>query len=346
VLESGRFVLEEELTAFEEEFAAYCGARRAVGVASGTDAIAIALRALGIAPGDEVVVPANTCPASVAGVEAARARPVLADVEPVSYGLDPARLERALTPRTRAVLVVHMYGQCADMEALNAVARDRGLWVVEDAAHAHGSEYRGRRAGTLGDAAAFSFYPTKNLGALGDGGAVVTNDHRVADRARLLRCYGQASDGRVAEPGMNSRLDALQAAFLRAKLPRLEGWNERRRELAADYRSALAETDLTLPVEATERRHVYHHFVVQSERRARLQDELQRAGIETRVHYPVPIHHHPAYASLGAGRDLRVSERLCGRVLSLPLYPELTSTEQERVVEEITRLAPAAALVR
>ena len=344
VLDQGHFILEEQVAAFEAAFAAYCGAGYAVGVASGTDAITIALRALGIGAGDEVVVPANVCVPTVAGVEAAGARPVLADPETASFALDPDQLAEAITPRTRAVVVVHLYGQCGDMSSLLEVARRLNLRLVEDAAHAHGASYQGTPVGSLGDAAAFSFYPTKNLGALGDGGAVVTNDGRTAERARRLRSYGFDDRGRSILKGTNSRLDTLQAAVLLTKLRRLDTWNERRRELATRYREALHDTGLILPAEADGREHVYHHFVVRSRERERLREKLRRTGVGTAVHYPLPIHGHRAYAGLARGADLRVSEELAATVLSLPLYPELTDTEQEYVIDAVakaTRHAPS-----
>lgn len=342
VLDAGRFVLTERVEDFEREFAAWCGVSRAIGVASGTDAIGIALRAVGVEPGDEVVTVANTCVPTVAGIEAAGAVPVLIDVDPETFTLDPACLERALTPRTQAVVPVHLYGRCADMEPILDVARTRGLKVVEDAAQAHGAEYGGRRAGTLGDAAAFSFYPTKNLGALGDAGAVVTDDREVAERARLLRNYGERERYVSVLAAGNSRLDALQAAALSAQLPHLERWNERRRELASLYREALADTGLALPTEAERGRHVYHLFVVRVPDRDAFRARLSEAGIGTLVHYPRPVHWHPAYAHLDRGdQSLAISERLCGEVVSLPLYPELTDAEAERVIEGVRAAAAA-----
>jgi dTDP-4-amino-4,6-dideoxygalactose transaminase len=313
VLDRGRFVLDDVVGEIEDAFAAHCGARAAVGVASGTDAIALALRALGIGRGDEVVVPANTCPPTADGVRASGATPVFADAEPVTYGLDPTRLEERLTPRTKAVVAVHLYGQCADVEPIREVTRRHGLRLVEDAAHAHGASYRGAGAGTLGDAAAFSFYPTKNLGALGDGGAVVTDDPEVAGRVRELRGA--------------SRLDSLQAACLLVKLRRLDGWTARRRELAARYREGLAGAGLVLPVEAPDRRHVYHLFVVRSGGRDDLRAALAADGIETLVHYPQPL------------APLPVAQELCASVLSLPLYPELRDDEQERVIRALSERA-------
>lgn len=318
-----------------------------MGVASGTDAIELALRALGIEVGDEVVTAAATCVPTVAAIESAGATPVLADVDPETGTLDPEALAAACTQRTRAVVPVHLYGQCADMAPILAVARERGLRVVEDAAQAHGAEYGGRRAGTLGDAAAFSFYPTKNLGALGDAGIVVTDDPAVAERVRALRSYGERERYVSVEWGRNSRLDTLQAAVLATKLPFLERWTERRRELAARYHDGLAGTGLVLPVEAPGRRHVYHLFVVRSLRRDVLREQLAARGVETLVHYPRPIHGHPAYAHLARGGALLArSERLAAEALSLPLYPDLRDDEAEQVVAAVVEAVAVEAVAR
>src|SRR5581483_11367189 len=275
--------------------------------------------------GDEVIVPANTCVPTVAGVEAAGAVPVLADVDPVTWTLDPRAAAAAVTERTRAVVPVHLYGLCADVDAL----RDLGLKIVEDAAQAHGAELRGRPAGTLGDAAAFSFYPTKNLGALGDGGAVVTNDPEVAAAARSLRVYGERERYRSAEHGWNSRLDELQAALLLVRLARLEEWTERRRALARCYDEALPQNLAGQP-EPDGFRHVRHLYVVRSPERDELRRRLAERGVETLVHYPRAVHQHPAYQSL-ARPGLEESERHAAEVLSLPLYAELTDEEAETV---------------
>ena len=330
-VEEGEYVLGSRVEAFENAFASYCGARHAVGVASGTDAITIALQAVGVGPGDEVILPANTCVPTVAGVEAAGAIPVLADVDGDTYTLDPASVEEALTKRTRAIVAVHLYGQCANVLPLRELAQAHGLKLIEDAAQAHGAEIDGKRAGALGDAAAFSFYPTKNLGALGDAGAVVTNNPRVAEEARMLRCYGERGRYDSVRSGWNSRLDALQAALLLVKLQHLEEWNERRRHLARGYHDLLAEADVVLPVEASGRRHVYHLFVVRTPARDAVIARLANEGVQTLVHYPRPIHHHQAYRRLE--RSLPVSERLCEEVLSLPLYPELREDELERTAD-------------
>jgi dTDP-4-amino-4,6-dideoxygalactose transaminase len=280
VLRAGRFVLGDEVSAFEREFARYCGVAEAVGVASGTDAITVALAALGVGRRDEVVTAANTCIPTVVGIERTGATPVLADVDPATATLDPGSVESAVGERTRAIVAVHLYGRCADLAALADVARRHGLLVVEDAAQAHGA-----RVGTPADAAAFSFYPTKNLGALGDGGAIVTSDAEVAARARELRQYGQDNGGISQRHGLNSRLDALQAAVLRAKLPFLDGVNERRRELAARYRTLLAGVAVELPPVD---QHVFHLFVIRVRDRDAVRRSLAERGIETLVHIRSP----------------------------------------------------------
>jgi dTDP-4-amino-4,6-dideoxygalactose transaminase len=337
VLDGDRFIGGPLVERFEHEFAAFCGAREAVGVASGTDAIELSLRALGIGSGDEVITVANTCIPTVAGIEATGATPVLVDVDEATFTLDPGELADATTSRTRAIVPVHLFGQCADVVSIAEHAHEHGLVVVEDAAQAHGAALAGRRAGSLGVAAAFSFYPTKNLGALGDGGAIVTNDPEVAATARELRGFGARAGGEAVRHGRNSRLDPLQAALLSVKLRRLDGWNERRRELASLYRMELAGA---LPV-AEERpgaRHVYHLFVVRSVRRDDVAGELERRGIQTLVHYPHAVHEHRAYHGLARPGRLGRSERLAREVLSLPLYPELTDDEV-RVIASAVREA-------
>jgi len=336
-LTESHFVFGPQVEEFESAFAAFCGAQHAAGVASGTDALELALRAVGVAPGDEVITAANTCVPTVAAIESAGARPVLVDVDEATFTLDPGKLDDVVTERTTAIVPVHLYGQCADIEAIASFAAGRGLKVVEDAAQAHGAEVGGRRTGTLADAAAFSFYPTKNLGAFGDAGAIVTNDPGVDARARLLRNYGEARRYSSVEAGRNSRLDTLQAAILLAQLPHLERWTETRRELAQRYHSLLAESGLALPAEAKGRRHVYHLFVVRAEARDELRDALAAAGIETLVHYPRAIHEHPAYTHLR--RDgLEVSERLSREIVSLPLYPELREGEVDAVARAVLAL--------
>jgi dTDP-4-amino-4,6-dideoxygalactose transaminase len=336
VLDSGRFLAGWTVDAFETAFARYCGAGEAVGVASGTSAIAIALKAVGIREGDEVITAANTCAPTIAGIEDAGARPVLVDVDPRTCTLDPERLEEAFTNRTRAVVPVHLYGQCARMAKITEIARAHGLRVVEDAAQAHGAEYQGRRAGSLGDAAAFSFYPTKNLGALGDAGAITTNDGEIAERARLLRSYGERARYESLMRGTNSRLDELQAAALLVKLRHLDTWNRRRRDLARAYREGLQGVPLELPFESSEGTHVYHLFVARVRDRDHFRSSLARRGFETLVHYPRPVHLHPAYHHLATkSGKLTTSERLSEEVVSLPLYPELTDEELRLTVDAI-----------
>jgi len=335
VLDGGQFIFGSPLAEFESAFALHCGAEHAVGVASGTDALTIALEAVGILPGDEVITAANTCVPTAAAIEAAGAIPVLADADPVTLTLDPDALAGAYTQRTRAIVPVHLYGQCADMEPILDFARHRDLRVVEDAAQAHGAVYRGFRAGTLGHAAAFSFYPTKNLGALGDAGAVVTNDGAVAERARLLRNYGEGGRYESVLRGRNSRLDTVQAAVLLAKLPHLDAWTARRQTLARQYLDAFRDCGLGLPVEAEGREHVYHLFVVRARDRDGLRTALTRAGIGSLVHYPRPVHAHPADEHVARDRLLLESEAACREVLSLPLYPELTDAEVDAVASAV-----------
>ena len=339
VMRSGRFVLGAEVDAFEREFAAYCGVAHCVGVGNGLDALTLALRAWDIGPGHEVIVPANTFIATWFAVTHAGATPVPVEPDPRTFNLDPARVEAAIGPRTRALIPVHLYGQAADMTALREIAARRGLRVLEDAAQAVGARHRGRRVGALGDAAAFSFYPTKNLGAFGDGGAVTTNDAALAERLRRLRSYGSTVKYRHAERGFNSRLDELQAALLRACLPRLDAWNARRALLAQRYALGLAGSRFVLPEVAPGNEHVWHLFVIRSRDRDALQRSLEAAGIGTMIHYPVPPHLQPAYAGLGLARGaLPVAEAIHDEVLSLPMGTHLDEAAVDRVVAELRRI--------
>jgi dTDP-4-amino-4,6-dideoxygalactose transaminase len=331
VLASGWFVLGGRGEAFEREFAAYCGAGHTVGVANGTDAIEVALRALGVGPGDEVVTQANTCVPTVAGIARTGATPVLCDVEPEGGTIDPASLAVAVGPRTRAIVPVHLYGQCAEMDAVREVA-GHAIPVIEDCAQAHGAEYDGDRAGTLGTAGAFSFYPTKNLGAIGDAGAIVTGDGELAERLRLVRQYGQTDRYHHEIEGVNSRLDEVQAAILSVKLGHLDAGNERRRQIAAAYTDALEGTPVRHLAALPRRLHAYHLYVVRAPDRERFQAELDRRGVATLVHYPLPVHKQPPYVQLADGPvPLTVSEQLAGEVVSLPLYPEMTEEEVDAV---------------
>lgn len=333
VLESGSYILSEEVAQFEEAFAEACGAAHAVGVASGTDAITIALLALGVEPGDEVITAPNTCIPTIVGIARAGATPVLADVDERTYTLDPAQVERRLTRRTKAILPVHLYGQPAEMDALLAL----GFPVVEDCAQAHGATVGGRPAGSLGVAAAFSFYPTKNLGALGDAGAVVTSSDAIAERGRLLRNYGERDRFEHVLHGLNSRLDSLQAAILSAKLPSLQPALARRRRLARIYDEALSGTSLVTPAVVDGREHAYHLYVVQAPDRDAFRTAMTEAGIGTAVHYPTPVHRQPAYRDLDVPGGFPVAEALCERVVSLPLSETHTD-------EEISAAAAAASL--
>lgn len=333
VLASGSYILGAEVEAFEAEFAAYCGTRHCVGVGNGLDALQLILRAYGIGAGDEVIVPSNTYIATWLAVSHAGAKPVPVEPLAATCNLDPQRLAEAITPRTRAIIAVHLYGQPADMDAINAVAHQHGLKVIEDAAQAHGARYKGRRAGNLGDAAGFSFYPGKNLGALGDGGAITTNDAQLAGQLRALRNYGSRSKYHNEFKGFNSRLDELQAALLRVKLGHLDAWNAARQQLALAYLNGLAGSALVLPVVPDWASPVWHLFVVRTAQRDALQQHLAQAGIGTLVHYPIPPHLQPAYADAGFQRgDFPIAEQLHREVLSLPMYPQLGQPALQHVL--------------
>jgi dTDP-4-amino-4,6-dideoxygalactose transaminase len=324
VLASGRYILGDEVMAFEAEFAKYIGATYALGVGSGTEAIHLALAACGIGRGDEVISASHTAVATVAAIELAGATPVLVDIDPDHYTIDPRAVAAAITPRTKAVMPVHLYGQPADLELLVALARSRGLRVIEDCAQAHGARAGGRAVGAWGDIACFSFYPTKNLGALGDGGMVVTNDSTLAERARHLREYGWVERYVSHVPGWNSRLDELQAAVLRVKLRHLDKDNLSRVRVAEHYDTAFRETLVVTPRRRDGVTHVYHLYVVRCARRDELLAFLKSRGIAALIHYPVPVHRQPAYRRRLPGEDsLPETERAAREVLSLPIYPEL-----------------------
>jgi dTDP-3-amino-3,4,6-trideoxy-alpha-D-glucose transaminase len=333
VVDSGWFILGPEVEAFQTEFAEICTARHAVGVGTGTDAIALIFRALGIGNGDEVITSPLSAAYSALAVMLAGARPVFADIDPARLTLDAAAVEAAVTPRTRAVLPVHLYGQPADMTALARVAARHNLAIVEDACQAHLGRCEGRSLGTIGVAGAFSFYPTKNLGAMGDGGAVVTNDAALAERVKRLRNGGQISRYHHQEPGGNSRLDEMQAAILRARLPFLRAWTERRRNIAMRYRAALGHAPVQVPPEF-DPGHVYHLFPVLCSNRTRLQSHLAASGVETLIHYPVPIPRQPALAHTDP-TPCPIADRICAEVLSLPMYPALTDDGISRVVAAV-----------
>ncbi|MGK7344880.1 MAG: DegT/DnrJ/EryC1/StrS family aminotransferase [Candidatus Nitrospinota bacterium M3_3B_026] len=335
VLAGGRYILGEEVSAFEAEFAAYTGAGHCVGVGSGTDALRLSLAALGAGPGDEVITPSHTAVATVAAIAETGATPVFADIAPATYTLDPAEVERAVTGRTKAVAAVSLYGHPADLDALADICSRRGLALVEDCAQAHGAMWRGRRVGSWGTVGCFSFYPTKNLGAFGDGGAIVTNSVELAEKIRLLREYGWKQRYVSHIHGWNSRLDELQAAILRVKLRGLDEDNEARRAWAAVYNESLKDTPLQLPGEARDSRHVYHLYVAATGERERLIAHLKKEGVGAAIHYPVPVHKQPAYANANA--TLPVTERAAERVVSLPMFPELGKDRALAVAEAIRR---------
>jgi dTDP-3-amino-3,4,6-trideoxy-alpha-D-glucose transaminase len=337
VASNGAFTLGEELESFEREFAAWCGSEHAVGVSSGTSALELALRALDIGPGDEVVVPTNSFIATAEAVTATGATPCLVDVDEQTALLNAEIVERALTPRTRCVIPVHLYGRTVEMEPLLALCRARGLAVVEDACQAHGARYRGRPVGSLGDAGCFSFYPTKNLGGWGDGGAVVTADAGLAERVRLMRSHGEAERHHHQLAAGTQRLHSLQAAILKVKLGRLDGWNEQRRSAGRVLGEALMGSDLILPSPpAEDGDHVFHLFVVRSSERDALRSHLDANGVSSAIHYPTPIHLQPAYAGRGPGRgDLPVSELLAEQSCSLPIFPAITTAELEQIAAAV-----------
>lgn len=341
VMDSGWYILGREVKAFEEEFAAYCGTRNMVGVGNGLEALQLILRAYGIGSGHEVIVPANTYVATWLAVSNTGATPV--PVEPVegTYNLDPERIEAAITSRTRAILPVHLYGQPADMNSINEIARRRGLKVIEDAAQAHGSRYQDKHAGALGDAAGWSFYPTKNLGAYGDAGAVTTDDDELAERVRLLRNYGSKEKYYNEEKGINSRLDELQAALLRVRLKHLDEWNGRRALIARIYLEGLKGAGLVLPAIARGSEPAWHLFVIRSKRRDELQQHLKSIGIHTLVHYPVPPHLQEAYKDMAhTAGSFPITEAIHREILSLPMGPHLSESDAARVVEAAQEFKP------
>ncbi len=344
VLESGTYILGDEVASFEAAFAEYCGTNHAVGVASGTDALVLALRALGVGSGDEVITVSHTAVATVAAVLATGATPVLVDIDPIFYTIDPAAVEDAITPRTKAIIAVHLYGQPADMDAIMTIARRRGVRVIEDCAQAAGARYDERPVGGIGDIGCFSFYPTKNLGAIGDGGIVVTADAALAARVRRLRQYGWDETRDTHEAGLNSRLDPLQAAILHAKLPQLDADNLRRAAIAEHYGQGFAGLPVTVPAARRRTRHVYHLYVIACEERDALARDFAGAAIGCAVHYPVPVHRQQGYAerAIVPKHELPVTTRLANRILSLPIYPELTDRDVERVIAAVRGYYKAA----
>lgn len=337
VLSRCNFILGSQVEEFEQAFAGFIGTEHAVGVSSGLDALRLALIALDIGPGDEVILPANTYIATALAVSATGARPVLVDCDPETYNIDVGLIEPAITPRTKAIIPVHLTGQSANMDPILEVADRRDLYIVEDAAQSHGTLYKGRPCGSIGTAGCFSFYPGKNLGAYGDGGAVTTSDAKLAERLRRLRNYGQRAKYQHVEKGLNARLDTLQAAILTVKLRYLPQWNKARAAHAEEYREMLTGVgDLAFQHREPYSTHIYHLFIIETEQRAALQEHLNMVGIDTGIHYPVPIHLQQAYTDLGYSKgDFPEAERLAEHMLSLPMYPELRSGQIRQVTEEI-----------
>lgn len=332
VIDNSAFVGGKEVKQFEAEFAAYCEAKACVGVGNGTDAIYLTLRAMGIGPGDEVITVAHTFIATSEAISMTGARPVFVDIKEDTMLMDPALLEQAITPRTKVIMPVHLYGQPCELDAIMKIADRHGLKVIEDAAQAHGARWRGRRVGSIGEAACFSFYPGKNLGAYGDGGAVVSQDEELIERIRMLANHGRLEKYTHKMEGVNSRLDGMQAAILRVKLGHLDEWNESRRRLADYYMERLVFPDLILPVISESAQTVWHLFVVRAAERDRLQAQLKSEGVATGVHYPVPLHEQPAYEHMAILRgSLPITERVAKEVVSLPMYPELTEEHIDSV---------------
>ena len=329
VLERGNFILGEEVSKFEEEFSSYCNVKYGIGVASGTDALTLAIRALGIGRGDEVITVPNTFIATVDAIVRNGAKPVFVDIDEESYNIDVNKIEEKITKNTRAVIPVHMYGQPADMDPILDIAEANNMYVIEDASQAHGAEYKGKKVGSLGDIAAFSFYPSKNLGAVGDAGIIVTNNEELADKIRVLRNYGQRKKYYHDFIGYNSRLDEIQAAVLRVKLKYLDVWNEKRRELAKIYNEQFSDVrEIKPPIEMDYAKHVYHLYVIRCKNRDELRQYLKSKGISTGIHYPIPIHLQEAYKYLGyRSGDFPITEKYADEILSLPMFPELTKEE-------------------
>jgi dTDP-4-amino-4,6-dideoxygalactose transaminase len=342
VLHSCEFVLGSEVAAFEQEFAAYCGTTECIALNSGTSALHLALLAASVGPGDEVITVPFTFVASVAAICYTGSRPVLVDIDPRSFTMDPAAIEAAITPHTKAILPVHLYGQPADMDPIMEVARRHGLVVIEDAAQAHGGKYKGRPVGSIGDMACFSFYPGKNLGAYGEGGAVTTNNAEHARTIRMLRDWGQDRKYHHVLRGFNYRMEGLQGAILRVKLRHLEQWTDQRRAVAEKYNQLLADSDVERPVEMPWARHVYHVYTLRTDERDARQAALSAEAIQTGIHYPVPVHLQPAYADMGYARGaFPQSEKAAATVLSLPLFPEMTNDQIEKVSQALLGLAAA-----
>ncbi|MHB8482299.1 MAG: DegT/DnrJ/EryC1/StrS family aminotransferase [Nitrospiria bacterium] len=336
VMESGWFILGEKSKEFEQKFSAYCGGKYGIAVASGTDAIQIALRACDIGIGDEVITVSNTCVPTVTGIELSGAKPVFVDIDPVAFTLDPAKIEERLNPRVKAIVPVHLYGQCADMDPILDIAKRHHLKVIEDCAQAHGAKYKGKLAGSLGDAAAFSFYPSKNLGAFGDAGMVMTSNGKIAEKAEKIRNYGQVDRYHHEIKGLNSRMDEIQAAILLAKLSLLDKWNKRRREIADLYIKEWKNLNFQLPESGSYNEHIYHLFVIRIQKRENIKSILEQKGIQTLIHYPIPVHLQTSHREFSnQSKWLPETERITGEILSIPLYPELSDLQVEYIASTV-----------
>jgi dTDP-4-amino-4,6-dideoxygalactose transaminase len=338
VVQSGWFILGEEFEGFEKEFSQYIGVKYGVGVNSGSDALFLVVKALGIGEGDEVVTVSHTFISTVDAVVRNGAKPVFVDVDPDTYCIDAAKIEHAITGKTRAILPVHLYGHPADMGPIMEIAQKHKLCVIEDACQAHGAEYKGNKAGSIGTVGCFSFYPAKNLGAYGDGGIIVTNDEKLAEKLRMMRNYGQPKKYYHDFVGVNSRLDEIQAAILRVKLKHLDEWNERRVKIAKLYNKLFEDSDVVTAAEKEYAHHAYHLFVIRHKVRDKLQQYLLRNGIQAQVHYPIPVHKQKAYSDSVGDAQLPVTEKICSEILSLPIYPSLKNKELEYIVNTVKGL--------
>ncbi|MEM2995378.1 MAG: DegT/DnrJ/EryC1/StrS family aminotransferase [Candidatus Bathyarchaeia archaeon] len=336
VIEKGTFILGEEVEKFEEEFSSYIGVKYGVSVNSGSDALFLTLKALGISKGDEVITVSHTFIATADAITRNEAIPVFVDINPETYCIDAEKIEEKITKNTKAILPVHIYGHPADMDPILEVAQAHDLYVIEDACQAHGAEYKGRKAGSIGDAGCFSFYPIKNLGAYGDGGIIVTNNEELATKLRVLRNHGQQQKYHHNLVGVNSRLDEIQAAILRVKLKHLDEWNSRRRENAKLYNELLVDTEITTPAEKNAK-HAYHLYVIRCKERDKLQQHLLKNEVQTLMHYPIPVHKQRAYSNFSLSYNLPVTEKICKEILSLPMFPQLTKREVEHVATAIIK---------
>ena len=335
-LESGWYILGNNVKAFEKEFAEYCGAEFGIGVGNGLEALQLALLAYGVGKGDEVITVANTAVATALAISSTGATPVFVDIDPETYEIDTSEVEKKITKKTRAILPVHLFGHPVNMDPLLEIAVRDDLLVVEDACQAHGTEYKGRKVGTLGQVGCFSFYPTKNLGGCGDGGMVLTNDPKIAEKISSLRNYGQQTRYIHQYKGLNSRLDEIQAAILRVKLKHLDEWNEKRRRIAKYYNEFLEGTEIICPKEAPFAKHVYHLYVIRSRKRDKMQQYLETKGVSTLIHYPIPIHLQKAYSELGLPEgSLPVTEKICQEILTIPIFPELSPNQIQEIVNSI-----------